>query len=91
VVPPPHMGPERSGSTLRSLYAHKIALRVAELSSMGSRRRLGRRAPAGSAVVPCRGTGTTTLRAALAGRARSRPGRTVSVPGRRAATADAAR
>jgi hypothetical protein len=39
---------------------------------------------------PGRATGTTTLRAALAGRARSRPGHPASVPGRCAATADAA-
>jgi len=36
-------------------------------------------------------TGTTTLRGALAGRARSRPGRTACVPGRCAAADDAMR
>jgi hypothetical protein len=51
---------------------------AAEFGSMKSRRRLWRR---GSGGVACWPTGTTTLRAALAGRARSRPGRPVNTSG----------
>jgi hypothetical protein len=48
---------------------------------MGSRRRLRRRVPSGDAGSSGAGvTGTTTLRAALTGRARSRPGHPVQVP-----------
>jgi hypothetical protein len=54
---------------------------VAEFGSMRSRRRLRRRVSIScgrSSGCPAR---TTTLRAALAGRARSRPGRTTAIPG----------
>jgi hypothetical protein len=61
---------------------------VRSFLTSGSRRRLWRRARPLLRTLPGSATGTTTLRAALAGRARSRPGRTATVFGRCAAAAN---